>query len=82
MTHPPATLPELLDWLRELPAPDRAHLTGLLVDAPTVAAVAALRREAVYEMTRSGTRADVARELGVSQAAIGKAITEHRAARA
>ena len=82
MAHPPVTLPELLDWLRELPSLDRARLAAILVDARTTVAVAAVRREAVEELAGDVGRAEAARRLGVSPAAIGKAITEHRRARA
>lgn len=80
MTHPGPTLPELLAWLRELPPVDRARLAGVLVDARTVVAVAALRREAVWEATREASRAEVASALDVSPQAVGKAVTAHVAA--
>lgn len=78
MTHPAPTLDDLLAWLRQLPPLDRARLAGLLTDARTVVAVAAVRREAVYEATRTAPRAQVAADLGVTTQAIGKAVTEHR----
>jgi len=80
MTHPDPTVPELAAWLRELPPIERARLAGLLADARTVVAVAAIRREAVWEATRAASRAEVAAALGVSPQAVGKAVTEHRRA--
>lgn len=74
---PPTTLPELIDWLNALSPLDRAKVAAVLVDARTVVAVAAVRREAIYQATRSRPNATVAADLGVSRQAIGKAITEH-----
>ena len=76
--YPAPTLPALQAWLRRMPPIERAQLAGLLADARTTVAVAAVRREAVYEATRTTPRAVIAEQLGVSQQAIGKAITEHR----
>lgn len=75
----PTTLDDLIDWLRALSPMERAKVAAVLVDARTTVAVAAIRREAIYEATRTASRAEVAEELGVSRQAIGKAITAHLA---
>lgn len=76
----PTTVDELKACLAELPPLPRARLLGLLVDAATVAELGALRREAVWELTREATHAAVAAELGVASTSVTKAVSEHRKA--
>lgn len=68
----------LLAWLGKQQPLTRARVAGMLVAHDTSQAVAAVRRAAIYESTRAQTYAEVARALGVSEAAINKAVTEYR----
>lgn len=76
--HDIKDLASLLSWLASLPAIDRAQVANMLVAHDTAKAVAAVRRAAIYEATRTNTYAEVARRLGVSDAAINKAVSEHK----
>lgn len=78
----PRTLNDLLAWLAAMPPLERARVAGLLADHATVKAIGQVRRAAIYEETRERSYADVAGELGVSESAINKAVSEHRRAAA
>lgn len=67
-----------LDDLRRCPAPARARLARALSDE-AMATLAAVGDEAVWRATRRASRREVAAELGVSMAAVGKAIRLHNA---
>ncbi len=83
---PQATARELLDaleaYLAELPPIQRALTAKALAESGTVAHWGALRRAAIHEATepREATYATVAEALGVSEAAVNKAVSEHRKA--
>lgn len=69
---------EFLEWLKSLPALERARLARALANTETTKAIGALGDEAVYELTREATWADVAEKLGVSVATVNKAVSRHR----
>jgi DNA-directed RNA polymerase specialized sigma24 family protein len=83
---PEATAQQLLDaledYLAELPPIQRALATKALADSDTVARWGAVRRAAIHQATepRGATYATVAEALGVSEAAVNKAVSEHRKA--
>lgn len=60
---------------------DRVRLARELSDA-ALGALAAVGDEAVWQATRTASRREVAAALGVSEAAVGKAIRLHNARRA
>jgi hypothetical protein len=68
----------LLAQLALLPLEDRIRAGRWLADAATARAVGAATDAAVFELSRTTTYADVARRLGVSEAAVNKAVTSHR----
>lgn len=78
MPRRPVTLDSILADIAALPALQRAQLLAQLVSHDTGQRLGALRRAAVYELTRRRTYAEVAADLGVSVAAVNKAVTEHR----
>lgn len=76
----PVDFDDLVHWMRtELTPLQRAHLTGLLVEAQHTVALAAIRREAIYEATRWQTAAEVAEALGMGLPAVRKAVARHAA---
>lgn len=79
MTDAPG-LDAVVAWLSSMPPIDRARVAGVLVAHDTTARLAAIRRAAIYEATRTSSHATVAAALGVSLSAVNKAITEHNQA--
>jgi hypothetical protein len=69
---------DLLAALRELPMDARVKVCRLLADGVTAKAVSAVGDEAVFEMTRVESYEVVAARLGVSVAAVNRAVTAHR----
>jgi hypothetical protein len=69
---------DLLMWLRALPPLERARLARALADTETTQAIAKVGDEAVYELTRAATWAEVAELLGVAPATVNKAVSRHR----
>lgn len=57
---------------------DRARRARRLSDE-ALAVLAAVGDEAVWLATREATRREVAQELGVTEAAVGKAVRQHNA---
>lgn len=77
------TLDELRAALAELKRArglGRVRLARELSDA-AMGTLAAVGDEAVWQATRNARRQDVARELDVSEATIGKAVRRHNARR-
>lgn len=73
-------LDEALTLLGSLPDIPRARVLSALLDGNNLRHLVAIRREAIYRATRAdgATYATVAAELGVSVAAVNKAVTAHR----
>jgi len=70
---------DLLEHLRVMPADLRLQWARVMADGRTVEAIAAVGDAAVYELTRGARYADVARRHGLSEGAINKAVSRHRA---
>jgi hypothetical protein len=70
----------VLAWLAAMPALERARTASEITDVRRNAP-RSLRCAAILELPRSATYGQVAELLGVSAAAVNKAVTEHRAAR-
>jgi hypothetical protein len=73
----PSTEEELYAWLDSIPPVTRERLLSLLVDARIAVELADRRRGAVVEVCTGRTRAAAAVELGMSERAVARAITEH-----
>ncbi len=71
-------LASLKAWLGELRPADRVRIARLIADARTRAEMVRLAATAIYDRTRDATNADVAKELGVTERVVKRAITEYR----
>lgn len=82
MTQQPTISPfkEALALLVPLPPVQRARVLSALLDGHNTKRLKALRVQAVFEATRAphATYETVAQQLGVSKAAVNKAVTQHR----
>ena len=78
----PTPLADVLALIDTLTHVQRARVLGAVLDRNNHKLLSRLRVQAVYEATRvqGATYATVARELGVSTAAVNKAVTQHRQA--
>lgn len=76
----PQTLDDILTWLAGMPAAERAKVAGMLVDRPTIEAIGAARRGAVWELSREHGGQGAADLLGVSVKSVRKAIEGHNRA--
>ncbi|QFU87893.1 hypothetical protein [Amycolatopsis sp. YIM 10] len=76
----PETRDDILGWLAGMDSLTRARVAGLLVDRPTIEAVGAARREAVWELSREHGGKGTAALLGVGTAAVHKAVVLHNKA--
>lgn len=72
-----ADLASAIAALAQLPPIERADRAAALAIAAKHV-LARVRRAAVFEATRSASWADVAKELGVSTAAVNQLVTQHR----
>lgn len=77
---PFADLASLVAWLGELRPGDRIHTARLIADTKTRGEMVKLANAEIYERTRDATNADVAKELGITERAVKRAVSEHRAA--
>ena len=78
----PTALDEVLAWLDTIDPIQRARWLGALIDAQNLPLLSGRRVAAVYDATRHGSYAAVAAQLGVSTAAVNKAVTQHKATQA
>jgi DNA-directed RNA polymerase specialized sigma24 family protein len=80
--HPASPLDDALALLGTLTPLQQARVLGALLDRNNHKQLSALRVQAVYDATRApgATYATVAQQLGVSTAAVNKAVTQHRKA--
>jgi transposase-like protein len=80
--QPTSPLDDTLALLGSLTPVQRARVLSALLDGHNTKRFTAMRVQAVYEATRApgATYASVAQQLGVSPAAVNKAVTQHRKA--
>jgi hypothetical protein len=72
-------LDEVHAWLAGLNPVTRARYLAVLLDGANMKRLAAMRVEAVYEVTRDLSYAEASRRLGVSVNVLNHAVTKHRA---
>ncbi len=73
-------LASLTAWLGELRPADRIHTARLIADTKTRGEMVRLANAEIYERTRDATTAQVAEQLGITERAVKRAVSEHRAA--
>lgn len=73
-TYPEPTLDGIRAWLAGMPDIDRARLIAVLTNAGTVKALAAVRAEDVYAITRRMTGPQAAELLGISASAVANVV--------
>lgn len=80
MADDETALDEVLAWLTGLDPVTRARYLAVLLDGANMKRLAAMRVEAVYEVTRDLSYAEASQRLGVSVNVLNHAVTRHRKA--